>query len=54
MTAKLYGEFGNPARLMQIRTCPLPADKPLDVVVKELKEIAESIFERRITVVVIK
>ena len=54
MKAKLYGEFGNPAQLVQIRTCPLPADKPLEIAVKELKEIAEFIFERRITVVVIK
>lgn len=54
MTAKLYGEFGNPAQLVQIRTCPLPVDKPLDVAVKELQEIAEFIFDRRITIVVIK
>lgn len=54
MTAKLYGEFGKPAQLVQIRTCPLPTDKPLDVAVKELKEIAEFIFDRRITIVVVK
>ena len=54
MTAKLYGEFGNPAQLVQIRTCPFPTGKPLDVAVKELKEIAEFIFDRRIAVVVMK
>lgn len=54
MMAKLYGEFGHPAQLMQIRTCPLPEDKPVDVVIKELKEIAEVIFDRKITVVLVK
>lgn len=54
MTAKLYGEFGHPAQLVQIRTCPLPTDKPLDVALKELKEIAEFIFDRKITVVLVK
>ena len=54
MTAKLYGEFGHPAQLVQIRTCQLPTDKPLDVALKELKEIAEFIFDRKITVVLVK
>lgn len=54
MKAKLYGEFGKPAQLVQIRTCQLPTDKPLDVALKELKEIAEFIFNRRITVVITK
>lgn len=54
MKAKLYGEFGHPAQLMQIRTCPLPEDKSLDIAVKELKEIAEVIFDRKITVVLVK